>query len=86
MASSNNNYVFLAGYPVFYWPTVASDLQEPSYYLQRAQVKNDSVFGTQVLLDWDLYQLLGIRNRPARTKWQLSTDELTERGFGLGTN
>lgn len=86
MASSNNNYVFLAGYPVFYWPTVASDLQEPSYYLQRAQVKNDSVFGTQVLLDWDLYQLLGIRNRPARTKWQLSTDVLTERGFGLGTN
>lgn len=86
MASSSNNYVFLAGYPVFYWPTVASDLQEPSYYLQRAQLKNDSVFGTQVLLDWDLYQLLGIRNRPARTKWQLSTDVLTERGFGLGTN
>ena len=86
LASSNNNYVFLGGYPVFYWPTVASDLQEPSYYLQRAQLKNDSVFGTQVLLDWDLYQLLGIRNRPARTKWQLSTDVLTERGVGLGTN
>ena len=86
LASSNNNYVFLGGYPVFYWPTVASDLKEPSYYLQRAQLKNDSVFGTQVLLDWDLYQLLGIRNRPARTKWQLSTDVLTERGVGLGTN
>lgn len=86
LATSTNNWIYLAGVPVFYWPTVATDLKEPSYYLQRAQVKNDSVFGTQVLLDWDLYQLLGIRNRLPNTKWQLSTDVLTERGFGLGTN
>ncbi|MFO0817128.1 MAG: organic solvent tolerance protein OstA [Pirellulales bacterium] len=86
LATSTNNWVYLAGIPVLYWPTVATDLKEPTYYLQRAQVKNDSVFGTQVLLDWDLYQILGIRNRLPNTKWQLSTDVLTERGLGIGTN
>ncbi|MFO0901444.1 MAG: organic solvent tolerance protein OstA [Pirellulales bacterium] len=86
LATSNNNWVYLGGIPVFYWPTIATDLKEPSYYLQRAQIKNDSVFGTQVLLDWDAYQVLGIRNRPANSKWQLSTDVLSERGFGAGTN
>ncbi|MFO0869278.1 MAG: organic solvent tolerance protein OstA [Pirellulales bacterium] len=86
LATSRNNWIYLAGVPIFYWPTVATDLKEPSYYLQRAQVRSDNVFGTQVLLDWDMYQLLGIRNRLPNTKWQLSTDVLTERGFGVGTN
>lgn len=84
-ATSRNNWVYLAGVPVFYWPTIATDLQEPSFYLDRIQVKNDAVFGTQVLLDWDLYQMLGIRNPIPGSRWQLSTDLLTDRGLGLGT-
>lgn len=36
LATSTNNWIYLAGVPVFYWPTVATDLKEPSYYLQRA--------------------------------------------------
>lgn len=86
LASSNNNWVYLGGFPVFYWPTIATDLQQPSYYLQRAQIKNDNVFGTQVLLDFDAYQLFGIRAKPPGTEWQFSTDFLSERGVGLGTN
>ena len=85
MASSRDNWVFVGGVPVFYWPTLTTDLTEPSYYLDRVQVKNDNVLGTQLLLDWDLYQLLGIRNRPDGTQWQLSTDVLSERGFAAGT-
>ena len=76
----------LGGVPVFYWPTIATDLQEPSYYVERIQIKNDSVFGTQVLLDFDAYQLFCIRSKPPGSEWQISTDVLTERGFGIGTN
>jgi hypothetical protein len=86
MATSRNNFVYLAETPVFYWPTFSSDLTNPSYYLERIRLKSDRVFGQQLLLDWDLHQLLGIRNKPPGTKWGLSTDILSERGFGVGTD
>ena len=43
------------------------------------------MFGTQVLTDWDLFQLLKVKDPPVGTDWLLSTDYLSERGFGLGT-
>jgi hypothetical protein len=86
LATSRNNSIFLGGVPVFYWPVIATDLTKPSYYLDGLKIRNDSIFGTQVLLDWDLHQLLGIENRPEGVQWTLSTDLLSERGPALGTN
>jgi hypothetical protein len=71
--------------PVFYWPFLATDLTDPSFYIRRVRVKNDSVFGTQLLTDWDAYQLLGIRDKPEGTDWDISLDYLGDRGFGHGT-
>jgi len=85
LATSRNNFVYMGGLPVFYWPFLASDLTEPTYYLRSLRVNNDNVFGTQVLTDWDMYQLLGIRNPPPGTDWTASVDYLSERGWGLGT-
>ena len=34
-----------------YWPTMATDLEQPNYYVERTIFKNDRVFGTQFLLD-----------------------------------
>lgn len=86
MATSRNNFVYVAETPIFYWPTIATDLTKPTYYVDRIRIKSDRVFGQQLLLDLDLYQLMGIRNKPEGTKWGLSTDLLSERGFGVGTN
>jgi hypothetical protein len=86
MAQSRNNFVFLAEVPVFYWPVIATDLTKPTYYLDRIRIKSDRVFGQQLLLDWDAYQLFGIRNRPRNTRFTLSTDLLSERGFGVGSD
>jgi len=85
LATSRNNLLFLGELPVFYWPFLATDLEEPSFFIRRAQLKNDSVFGTQVLTNWDGYQLLGIRDRPEGTDWDISFDYLSDRGFGHGT-
>ena len=52
------------GCPVFYWPYLATDLEQPNYYVDNIQFRNDRVFGTQVFLDLNAYQLLGIKNRP----------------------
>jgi hypothetical protein len=86
LATSRDNFIYLAGVPIFYWPLIATDLNKPTYYLDRIKVKSDGVFGTQIYLDWDLYQLLGIENPPPGTEWSLSTDYLSDRGPALGTN
>lgn len=86
LATSRNNFVYFGGAPVFYWPTIATDLTEPGIYLQNIRLKNDSIFGTAIYADWDLYQLLGMRDHIQGTTWELSTDYLSERGFALGTD
>ncbi|NLS92366.1 MAG: organic solvent tolerance protein OstA [Planctomycetaceae bacterium] len=84
--TSRNNFLFIREVPIFYWPVLATNLEEPTFYLKRVRVKNDSIFGTQVLTDWDMFQILGWRNRPEGTSWEASLDYLSERGWGHGTN
>ena len=86
MATSRGNTVYVRGIPVFYWPTLATDLENPSFFINRAKVGNDSIFGTQLMAQWDAYQLFGIQNGPPGTEWNLSTDYLSKRGFGWGTS
>jgi lipopolysaccharide assembly outer membrane protein LptD (OstA) len=83
--TSTNNVVFVEGIPVFYWPTLATDAREPTFYIQKATVKNDSIFGTSVETEWNMYQLLGWQTRPEGTDWSLSLDYLSERGPAAGT-
>ncbi len=85
LITSTNNFVYLNEIPVFYWPFFATNLEQPNFYIDDIQVKNDQVFGTQVLTDFDMYQILGVRTPPQGTKWTTSADYLSERGFGYGT-
>jgi hypothetical protein len=82
---ARDNALYLGPLPVLVWPEIATDLTEPSFLLRRLRVKNDSVFGFQVLSDWDTYQVLGLRSRPAGTRWDISLDLLSDRGLGHGT-
>jgi hypothetical protein len=84
--TSRNNFLYVGGVPVFYWPSMSTDLEKPSYYVNSLQVGNDNVFGFQAMVDWDVYQGLGFRDPPRGTDWTLSTDYLADRGFALGTN
>lgn len=80
LATSRNNFIYLSEVPVFYWPRFATDLEDPNLFFRRVKVKNDRIFGTQILTDWDGYQLFGWRNPPAGTDLNLSLDYLSERG------
>lgn len=83
--SSGGNFVYLGGVPVLYWPRFTTPLRKPTFYLTGVDVKNDDIFGTQVLLEWDLFQLLGLANPPAGVDSVLLTDYLSERGPAIGT-
>jgi hypothetical protein len=84
MATASNNFIFLGPVPVFYWPILATDLDEPTYYIRRAQIRQDTVYGTQILTNFNGYELLGIRNKPKGTDFDVSLDYLNKRGFGYG--
>ena len=84
LATSSNNYIYVGDVPVFYWPTLSTNLEQPSYYIDNVRIRNDGVFGTQVMLEFDAFQLLGMQ-APAGTKWDLDLDYLSKRGFGYGT-
>ncbi len=83
-ATSRNNFVYLAGLPVAYWPVFSSNVSKPSFYLTGLKAKNDDIFGTQVMADFDMLQLLGI-GEVSGTDWTLSTDYLSKRGPAIGS-
>jgi hypothetical protein len=84
LATASNDFLLMGSVPIFYWPTVTADLNEPTFYIRRVQVANDNVFGTQLRTHWSGYDLLGIRNRPTGTDLDFDLDYLSERGFGYG--
>jgi len=85
LATGRNNFLYLGQIPILWWPFLATDLKDPSFYISRVRVKNDNVFGSQLLTDWDAYQVLGLRNPPEGTDWDFSIDYLNDRGVGHGT-
>ncbi|MCA9102878.1 MAG: LPS-assembly protein LptD [Planctomycetales bacterium] len=86
LVTSRNNVLYLDRVPVFYWPTIATNLEDPDLYIRRILIRNDNVFGTQVLTDWNAYQLFGIEHPIEGTKWDISLDYLSDRGPAIGTS
>lgn len=84
-ATSNRNRVYASGLPVFAWPRFRTSLDDPNLYIKRLRIGNDNIFGFQFLTTWDLYQLLGVRNRLEGTELLGSVDYLEERGLAFGT-
>ena len=83
-AKSHNNFVYAGGWPLLYWPVMATDLTKPNYYVDRVQLGSDRVFGNQVRVDWDAYQILG-HSRTSRRDEMVGIHGLAERaGFRSG--
>ena len=84
-AKARNNFVYIEGFPVLYWPFLNSNVDTSNFYVSGLKYNNDRIFGNQVMVDFDLYQVLGLQGIDG-TRWTASTDYLSERGFALGTN
>lgn len=84
LATSRNNFLFVGPVPVFYWPVLATDLSQPSYYVRRIGFQEDRIFGYQIRTAFDGYQLLGVTQKPAGTDFTLSFDYFSYRGPAAG--
>jgi len=71
--------------PIGYLPSVEGDLRDPLGPLQNIRIRSDRVFGQGLLVDWNVFSLLGANTRPPGTRWLLETDYMSRRGPGVGT-
>ncbi len=85
LAVSQGNFVYVAGIPIFYIPSLKTDFTSPGFYIDSIKLGNDRVFGTQVRVDFDLNRVFGLQPE-AGNQWTGSVDYLSKRGWGLGTN
>ncbi|MCE9548124.1 MAG: organic solvent tolerance protein OstA, partial [Planctomycetia bacterium] len=83
--TASDDYLFVEGLPVFYWPTLTTDLDDPGFYLKQIKFKSDNVFGQQIWTDWNPYQLLGFKKPIKGTTWDLGFDYLSDRGPAVST-
>lgn len=84
--TSQNNFVYLLGTPVFFWPSLTANTDQSAYYLNGFAIKNDNIFGFQTYTKWNAFQLFGIRKPPSGANWNLDLDYLSDRGVGFGTD
>lgn len=83
--TGRNSLLYFGDVPVFYWPLLHAPATDPTFYIQSAALKSDNVFGKQILTDWNMFDLLGLKDQPDGVKWDMSLDYMSYRGMGHGT-
>jgi hypothetical protein len=79
-----NMILRIEDWPIFYFPYVRGDVNNPLGPLQSFSFSQNRVFGAQFLTNWDIFNLLGISPSPT-TRWRLDLDYMTKRGPAAGT-
>ncbi len=83
---SENNFIDSGDIPVFYWPWMAANVQDPILYIRSFGYGNDTIMGNQFRTGWNPYQILNIRKPPEGTSWDVNVDYFDKRGLALGTS
>lgn len=78
---AENNYLALQNMPVFYWPWMAADLRDPTFYIKNIAYGHSDSFGSQIRTKWNPFQLLNIRSRPSWLNGDVGLTWLEKRGF-----
>jgi hypothetical protein len=72
------------GVPVLYLPVVQGDANDPFGPLQSIGLRNDHIYGAQVLTTFNMWNLLN-RNPVPNVRWTGDLDYLSRRGPAAGT-
>ncbi len=82
---ARQNVFYLGPLPVFYWPRLLTDSDDLDPPLRQIQYRYNNYFGHQVLTDWSLFKILGIKRPYFIDNWNLDVDNLSNRGLALGS-
>lgn len=82
---ARQNVFKIGGFPVFYWPRFVTDSDDIDPPLRNIQFRANNYFGQQVLSDWNMFKVLGLRKPIAIDDWNLDVDYLSYRGVAFGS-
>jgi len=80
-----NMVVRIEDVPVFGWPFVQGDIDDPLGPLENVTIGASRTFGFQLGTTWDIYDLIGMEKIDG-TRWHLLLDYLTRRGPAAGAD
>jgi hypothetical protein len=75
----------IEGVPVFYFPYLQGDVNDPLGPLQSLSIGYSKAFGFQFFSTWNIFDLLAM-DPPPGEQWRLNVDWLSDRGPELGTD
>ena len=76
---ARGNVYYIGPVPVFYWPRVVMDSDDLNPPLRNLQFRANNYFGQQILSDWNVFTLTGIRRPNWIDSWNLDVDYLSYR-------
>jgi hypothetical protein len=82
--SAENNMLVMGRVPVFYWPWLAADAKEPTFYIKSISVGSSGYYGYTVRTEWNPFQLFNVKNRPDWLDGSLGISWMEKRGIGHG--
>jgi len=82
---AENNYIAARNVPVFYWPWIAADVDDPTFYIKNITYGNSSRNGHTVKTLWNPFQILNLR-RPDGVDGDVNITWMEKRGLGHGTS
>ena len=85
MIVAENNYVAIRNMPVFYWPWMATDVQNPTFYLRSLSYGSSGRDGHRIRSVWDPFQIFNIR-RPDGVDGDIYLGWIEKRGINYGVN
>lgn len=80
---AENNYIAIRNVPAFYWPWIATDVEDPTFYLKNVSYSNGRRNGHTVRTLWNPFQILNIR-RPDGVDGDVNITWMEKRGIGHG--
>lgn len=86
-ATAYNDILRVEGVPIFYWPYLRADVEDPLGPLEEVKLGHTDNLGVTSTLVLDTWQLLGLDYLPIadRSNWLLDVGFYSQRGFGGGT-
>lgn len=82
---ARQNAFFVGPVPVFWWPRILTETDDLDPPIRQVQFRANNYFGQQLLTDWSMYKILGLRKPNAIDNWNLDIDYLSYRGLALGS-
>lgn len=76
---------YIGNTPIMYFPRVVMTPDDLDMPLKQLQFRTNNYFGQQVLSDWSMFKVLGIKRPKNIDTWNLDLDYLSARGPAIGS-